>query len=85
MTDIEFDIIDELYFLQPYEYLIRALKLKDGTLKDALYDLVSKGWVRCYSSPTEEVFFEKSSFEKDYWNYHYLASKEGLLAHNSNS
>lgn len=85
MTDLEFDIIDELYFLQPYEHLVRTLKLEDAILKDVLAALVRKGWIKCYSSPTKEVQFEKSAFEQEYWNYHYLASKAGLLEHNSNS
>ena len=84
MTEIEFDVLDELYFLQSYEYLIRTLKLHDNTLKETLFELLKKGWVKCYSSPTEELDFESSEFEKEYWNYHYLASKAGLLAHNSN-
>ena len=84
MTNIEFDILDELYFLQSYEYLIRTLRLNDTILKESLQELIEKGWVKCFSSPMEEKIFESSEFEKDYWNYHYLATKAGLLAHNSN-
>jgi len=84
MTSIEFDVLDELYFLQPYLYLIITLKLDDKILQKTLLELIKKGWVICYSSPTEEVEFEKRKFEKGYRNYHYLASKAGLLAHNSN-
>ena len=84
MTTIEFDVLDELYFIQSYEYLLRTLKLNDNTLKDVLYELLKKNWLKCYSSPTEELNFETSDFERDYWNYHYLATKAGLLAHNSN-
>ncbi|MCG8307154.1 MAG: transporter [Cytophagales bacterium] len=84
MTDIEFDILDELYFLQSYDYLLKTLKLNDNLLKRLLLDLIEKGWVKCYGSPTEEEPLESPDFEKDYWNYHYLATKAGLLAHNSN-
>lgn len=82
MTTIEFDVLDELYFLQSYEYLTRTLKLKDRILKETLLNLLNQGWIKCYSSPTEELVFDQTSFEKDYWNYHYLATKAGLLAHN---
>lgn len=84
MTNIEFDILDELYFIQSYDYLVRTLKLNDKLLKKSLRDLIERGWVTCYSSPTEELAFESNEFEKDYWNYHYLATKAGLMAHNSN-
>lgn len=33
----------------------------------------------------EELDFEPGKFENDFWNYYYLASKEGLLAHNGNA
>jgi len=84
MTEIEFDVLDELYFLQSYRYLINTLNMEDGALKETLFELIEKGWLRCYSSPTEEIQVEKSVFEKKYSDYHYLASKAGLLAHNSN-
>ena len=84
MTNIEFDVLDELYFLQSYKYLINTLELSDGRLKDTLRVLLEKGWLKCYISPTDEIEFESSNFEKEYWNYYYLATKAGLLAHNSN-
>ena len=83
MNNIEFDILDELYFLQSYEYLKITLKFNDELLKQSLQGLIEQGWVTCYSSPTEELAFESNQFEKDYRNYHYLATKAGLLAHNS--
>ena len=84
MTDIEFDVLDNLYFLQSYKYLTDTLHVGDDVLKDTLRKLLERGWLRCYSSPTNEIEFERAAFEKDYWNYQYLASKAGLLAHNSN-
>ncbi len=84
MTNIEFDILDELYFIQSYDFLVHTLKLNDKLLKKSLRDLIERGWVTCYSSLTEELAFESDEFEKDYWNYHYLATKAGLMAHNSN-
>ena len=84
MTTNEFDVLDELYFLQSYEDLIKTLKLPNKTIKEALLELIKKGWLKCYISPTEELTFESTEFERDYRNYHYLATKAGLLAHNSN-
>lgn len=83
MTNTEFDVLDELYFLQSYQYLIKTLGISDDTLKITLRSLLEKGWLKCYRSPTEEIEFERDAFEKEYWNYHYLATKAGLLAHNS--
>lgn len=84
MTTVENDVLDELYFVQPYEYLVNTLELSNENLKSTRCSLLEKGWINCYSSPTKEIDFENKEFENDYWNYHYLADKTGLLAHNSN-
>lgn len=84
MTNTEFDVLDELYFIQSYEYLMKSLTLSEDQLRSTLRSLLEKGWVTCYSSPTDEIIFESSNFEKEFYNYHYLANKKGLLAHNSN-
>ncbi len=84
MTTIQFDVLDELYFLQSYDYLAKTLKLDDKILKKTLEELLKKGWIKCYNSPTEELMTESLVFEKNYGNYRYLATKAGLIAHNSN-
>lgn len=84
MTDEEFDVLDELYFLQSFTYLLNEIGMKEDKLKSTLVDLCEKGWVKSYSSPTEQVVFERSNFEESFANYYYLASKAGLMAHNSN-
>jgi DNA-binding MarR family transcriptional regulator len=84
MTNAEFDVLDELYFLQAYKELVETLKMSDSELKSILENLLKRGWIKCYLSPLEEKELDISDLEKEYWNYHYLATKAGLLAHNSN-
>jgi len=84
MTDKEFDILDELYFLQSYRVLRNLIKMPEEDLRDELMSLFLKGWIRCYKNPEEEIDFDASRFKMEYQKYYYLASKEGLLAHNSN-
>ncbi|MDZ7608926.1 MAG: hypothetical protein U5K79_25890 [Cyclobacteriaceae bacterium] len=84
MTDIEFQILDELYFLQSYSYLTKAIDFSDAQLSEGLRSLLKKGWIRCYRTPSEEIDFSNRDFDTEYWSYYYLASKAGLLAHNSN-
>jgi hypothetical protein len=45
--------------------------------------MIKKGWVRFYKNNTDEILGEDLKFENNYKNYYYLASKAGLLAHNS--
>lgn len=84
MTDFEFDVLDELYFLQPYSYLLKTMKMDDLKVKSTLKDLLKKGWVKCYKSPSEELDTDQVDYENCFAEYHYLASKAGLFAHNSN-
>ena len=82
MTNDEFDLLDELYFLQPYTHLKSSLGWEDERLLKSLTILLEKGWIRCYKSPEHEVFDALPMTDKGK-DYYYLASKQGLLNHNT--
>jgi len=82
MTDLEFDVLDELYFVVPFTHLQEELDMDDTTLKEVLRSLLDKGWVKCFLSASEEAVNSEMDFENKYKDYYYLASKQGLLAHN---
>ena len=83
MTDEEFDIIDELYFVTAYADLKEATDYTDQQLKQHLNALAKKGWVRVYRSVDEESELDKLDFDNDYQGFFYLASKKGLFEHNA--
>jgi DNA-binding HxlR family transcriptional regulator len=83
MTDLEFEILDEIYFVESFENLQKKLEIEKQVLKDTLKQMIEKGWVKCFANQYTEVVFDTHSFEEKYQIYHYLATKEGLLAHNS--
>lgn len=82
MSDEEFDVLDELYFVQPFSYLIEELQMEEDDLKQVLRSLLQKGYIKCFFNMNDEVFDDQLNFEEEFKNYHYLASKQGLLAHN---
>lgn len=82
MSDEEFDVLDELYFVQPFDYLIEELEMTALDLKEVLQGLLKRGWVKCFYNMNEEVFEDQLDFENSYEQYYYLATKTGLLAHN---
>ncbi len=82
MSDAEFDVMDELYFVQPYSYLIEELDMPNSDLIEALKSLIEKGWVKCFYNMNDEVFKDKLDFDNEFQDYYYLATKLGLLAHN---
>ncbi|WP_425391827.1 transporter [Ekhidna sp.] len=83
MTDEEFDIIDELYFVTSYTDLKEATEFSDEQLRTHLIQMAQKGWVRVYKNVDEESELERLDFENDYQSFFYLASKKGLFEHNT--
>ncbi|MDF9799816.1 uncharacterized protein YicC (UPF0701 family) [Catalinimonas alkaloidigena] len=82
MTDIEFDVLDELYFVIGFNQLQQELDIGEDTLKETLRALLNKGWIKCFLSVGGEAVQGEIDFDNKYKKYYYLASKTGLLAHN---
>ena len=83
MTDNEFDVMDELYFVTAFANLATQVKLTEQELKQTLQNLLAKGWIKCYRSASEELVAGELDFANQYKQYYFLATKAGLLAHNS--
>ncbi len=82
MNDLEYEILDELYFVISFNELMIKLSLSESTLKDSLGSLLQQNYIKCFDNVSDEIPPENVDFENNYRNYHYLASKEGLFAHN---
>ena len=82
MTNEEFEVLDELYFVHDYDHVKNELGWEDADLKQVLSLLLKKGWVKCFRTVHEELVPEEVEFEENYKQYYYLASKAGLFAHN---
>ena len=82
MSEEEFDLMDELYFVQPYPYLKKELGWEDEKLLATLQLLIDKEWIKCFFNVDEEVN-DNFNIEKEGKEYYYLATKVGLMEHNS--
>ncbi|WP_194776178.1 hypothetical protein [Pararhodonellum marinum] len=82
MSDDEFDLMDELYFVQPYVHLKEQLGWEDEKLLSTLQLLYQKEWIKCLYQPDEEIFSDARILQ-DGKAYYYLASKKGLMEHNA--
>lgn len=82
MTDDEFDLLDELYFVQHYEYLKGVLGWEDDKLLANLQMLYDKDFIKCLMQPDKEIF-AKVDFEESGVQLFYLATKKGLMEHNA--
>ena len=81
MTDLEYDTLDELYFVISFSQLQDKLELEKSELKNVLQTLLRKGWIKCYRNQTDELDEDEADFANRYQDYFYLATKSGLLAH----
>ncbi len=84
VTDPEFDLLDELYFVTPFRTLLQKTGLPAAELENQLRSLLEQGLVRSYwPDPDTELAYETTSFGAIARDASYLASKEGLLQHNT--
>lgn len=83
MTEGEFVVLDELYFVQSFAELRESTRLEEAKLKDVLAGMLDKGWIRCLPSRGGEAAADVPSLPEAFQDFYYLASKAGLLAHNS--
>lgn len=82
MNDIEFEVMDHLYFVTSFEELKELSNLDEKELVNILLGLIRNGWVKCYADPDNEINISEAELKTNYYNYEYLATKRGLLAHN---
>ncbi|ABG59444.1 hypothetical protein [Cytophaga hutchinsonii] len=83
MTDIEFELIDSLYFVQTFGFLCNELELNEHDLKALLIGMVQKEWVKVLDKESDEEILSPEIWSANCSGYHYLATKKGLFAHNS--
>ena len=84
MTDNEFDVLDELYFVVSFPDLRSTLSLTDDELCEALQSLIRRGYVRIlYPDQDTELEYDEATFGQHCQDYYFLATKAGLVVHNS--
>ncbi len=81
MTELEYDVLDELYFVVSFNELQTTLDLEADELKNVLQTLLRRDWIKCLSNQTDELSASEVNFEENYRDYFYLATKSGLLSH----
>ena len=82
MTEDEFEIIDQLYFVSSYQELAQSSQMDAELIQLALWNLMEKGWVKCLNNPETEIWPDQNDFAANYSKYYYLATKKGLFKHN---
>jgi hypothetical protein len=85
VTDQEFEVLDELYFVTSFKALITAVGWSSDEVFKPLSEMVEKGWVKCLDPTSEQEVECKSATElrNKVEQVLFLATKKGLFEHNS--
>lgn len=84
LTDLQFDILDSIYFVEPLENILAEVDSPRPVVLDELKNMIDKGWVQVMGYNEEEGDYVRTNiFDSDNMHeYRFLATKEGLLRHN---
>ncbi len=82
MTELEFDVLDELYFIISFDDLNKILGIDESVLKNILFEFIKNEWVRCFLNDEEIMSYNENDLPYNIHKYCYLASKKGLIIHN---
>jgi len=84
LNDVQFQILDALYFVEPFENLLDEVEATRPVIIDELRSMIDKGWIQVMEYSQEKGDYIRTSiFDGDHFeNYSFLATKEGLLKHN---
>lgn len=85
LTGLELDILNALYFVEPFEHILEEVEAPANQVRDSLRFLLDNKLVVAMEYDQERRDFKRTFFydTDDLHAYHYLATKEGLFAHNS--
>lgn len=83
MTDEEFDVLDELYFVISFEELKETTLMPEEKLISVLKSIYSAGWIKVMETVDDELPKSAIDLTNKASDYFFLATKSGLLAHNS--
>ncbi|MDN3668189.1 hypothetical protein QWY93_02450 [Echinicola jeungdonensis] len=82
MSDEEFDLMDELYFVQSFKGLKETLCWEEAKVLSTLQLLFEKKYIKCLAGPDEDLT-GSPDIPKNGKQYYFLATKKGLMAHNT--
>jgi len=84
MSDLQFQILDAIYFVEPLQNILDEVDFPRPVVLDEMKNMIDKGWVQVMQM--DEVandYVRTNIYDSDnLQEYQFLATKEGLLRHN---
>lgn len=85
LNDIEYDILNAVYFVEPFENILAECKHPANIVADVLKQLIQKKYIvpMRFDEATQEYVRSFIYDSDNMYAYSYLATKDGLIAHNT--
>jgi hypothetical protein len=85
LTDVEYAILDVLYFAEPFENILKEVAGDANVVADSLKILIDVGYVLPMMFDDEKQdFIQTFMYDADNMhNFRYIITRDGLNAHNS--
>ena len=83
MSDLAYELLDELYFVISFDKLITKFEGLEIETKNILIEMIKNNWVNYYKEIEGEINPEMEINNESIEKLFFLASKKGLFAHNS--
>lgn len=84
MNELQFQILDSLYFVESFANVLEEAGEPVPIVVDELRTLIDKGWIQVMEFDKEQNDYVRTAiYDSDHLeNYHFLATKDGLMKHN---
>jgi hypothetical protein len=85
LTDVEYDILNAVYFIEPFDKILEDVKYPENIVGDSLKFLITHKYISAMKWDGKRKEHVRSFFyDSDNMRaYSYLITREGLLIHNS--
>ncbi len=84
LNEVQFDILDAIYFVEPLEHILEETEASRPVVIDELRTMIDRGWVQVMVHDEAKGDYVRTGiFDSDNMEeFYFLATKEGLLRHN---
>jgi len=84
LNDVQFDILDAIYFVEPLENILAEVDAPRAVVLDELRTMIDKGWVQVLRFDEDSGDYVRTAiYDSDQMgDFRYLATKDGLMKHN---
>jgi hypothetical protein len=84
LNDVQFKILDSVYFVESYEHIREEVDEPEPVLIDELRNMIDKGYIQVMEFKAEIGDFERTAIfdSGNLSEYAFLATRDGLLKHN---